>query len=45
MKNLTSLESIDIGQECFGGNYNQYWYHYEYYASSFSLTGEYDYAR
>ena len=38
MANLTSLESIEFGNYCFGGYYNSKW-DYNNGASSFSLTG------
>ena len=42
MTSLISLESIEIGNECFGGHYHEYWYWYVGHANSFSLIGEYD---
>ena len=42
MSNLPSIESIDIGQECFGSYYNHYDGDWEGGASSFSLVGTYD---
>lgn len=42
MSNLPSIESIDIGQECFGSYYNHYSGKWEGGASSFSLVGTYD---
>ena len=41
MTNLTSLESIEFGNYCFGGYYNANW-DYNNGASSFSLIGMID---